>query len=45
MMAEADLTDQVRRHVENHIVMKLNDLPPKDTSVGLLQGLESLAAD
>lgn len=44
-MAEADLTEQVRRHVLNHIIMKLNDLPPKDTSVGLLEGLESLADD
>jgi hypothetical protein len=36
---------QVRHYVDKEIVMQLNLLPPKDISVGLLDGLTSLVSN
>ena len=45
MVAEPDLKEQVRKHINMNVIQKLNKLPPKDIPVGLLVGLKDLILD
>ena len=45
MVAEPELKEQVRKHIDASVIQKLNKLPPKDIPVGLLVGLKDLMLD
>lgn len=45
MVAEPELKELVRQHINTNVIQKLNKLPPKDIPVGLLNGLVELMED